>query len=147
METDNFWEIKKKLTFTEICVEVRRLGDDYHILVSGGECPHIGCTVLAIPRPSLDGSGKMSSTASVLNVTGHKDEEVCRYLAESIGRKENDRGVHRRYSHGRDHERTDCGNCGSHADNCGGNRGQVKRDRAILIGDGGFPEILHPQKG
>ena len=84
METDNFWEIKKKLTFTEICVEVRRLSDDYHILVSGGERPHIGCTVLAIPRPSLDGSGKMSSTASVLNVTGHKDEEVCRYLAEKV---------------------------------------------------------------
>ena len=41
METDNFWEIKKKLTFTEICVEVRRLGDDYHILVSGGEYAHI----------------------------------------------------------------------------------------------------------
>lgn len=84
MELDNFWEIKKKLTFTEICVEVRRLSDDYHILVSGGERPHIGCTVLAIPRPSLDGSGKMSSTASVLNVTGHKDEEVCRYLAEKV---------------------------------------------------------------
>lgn len=45
---------------------------------------HIGCTVLAIPRTSLDGSGKMSSTASVLNVTGHKDEEVCRYLAEKV---------------------------------------------------------------
>lgn len=56
MELENFWKIKKKLTFTDICVEVRRLGDDYHILVSGGECPHIGCTVLAIPRPSLDGS-------------------------------------------------------------------------------------------
>ena len=26
----------------------------------------------------------MSSTASVLNVTGHKDEEVCRYLAETV---------------------------------------------------------------
>ena len=73
METDNFWEIKKKLTFTEICVEVRRLGDDYHILVSGGECPHIGCTVLAIPRPSLDGS-----------VTGHNDDEEWRYLAEKL---------------------------------------------------------------
>lgn len=59
-------------------------GDDYHILVNGGERPHIGCTVLALPRPSLDGSGKMSSTASVLNVTGHKDEEVCRYLAEKV---------------------------------------------------------------
>ncbi len=77
-------ENKEKLTFTDICVEVRRLGDDYHILVNGGERPHIGCTVLAIPRPSLDGSGKMSSTASVLNVTGHKDEEVCRYLAEKV---------------------------------------------------------------
>ena len=84
MELENFWKIKKKLTFTDICVEVRRLGDDYHILVSGGECPHIGCAVLAIPRPSLDGSCKMSSTASVLNVTGHKDEEVCRYLAEKV---------------------------------------------------------------
>ena len=59
MELENFWKIKKKLTFTDICVEVRRLGDDYHILVSGGECP-------------------------VLNVTGHKDEEVCRYLAEKV---------------------------------------------------------------
>ena len=82
-------EIKKKLTFTEICVEVRRLGDDYHILVNGGERPHIGCTVLAFPRPSLDGSGKMSSTASVLNVTGHKDEEVCRYLAEKVSAGKN----------------------------------------------------------
>ena len=84
METDNFWEIKKKLTFTEICVEVRRLGDDYHILVSGGECPHIGCTVLAILRPSLDGSGKMSSTASLMNVWGHKYEDVCLYLADKV---------------------------------------------------------------
>ena len=84
MATENFWKIKKKLTFTDICVEIRRLGSDYHILVSGGERPHVGCTVLAVPRPSLDGSGRMSSTVSVLNVTGHKDEEVCSYLAEKV---------------------------------------------------------------
>lgn len=84
MDRENFWQIKKNLTFTDICVEIRRLGSDYHILVSGGESPHIGCTVLALPRPSLDCSGKTSSTASVLNVTGHKDEEVCRYLAEKV---------------------------------------------------------------
>ena len=84
MNREKFWEIKKNLMFTDICVEIRRLGSDYHILVSGGERPHIGCTVLALPRPSLDGSDKMSSTASVLNVTGHKDEEVCRYLAEKV---------------------------------------------------------------
>ena len=41
-------------------------------------------------------------------------------------------GVHRRYSHGRDHERTDCGNCGSHADNCGGNRGQVMSSKGVI---------------
>lgn len=84
MNREKFWEIKKNLMFTDICVEIRRLGSDYHILVSGGERPHIGCTVLALPRPSLDGSDKMSSTASVLNMMGHKDEEVCRYLAEKV---------------------------------------------------------------
>lgn len=89
MDRENFWEIKKNLTFTDICVEIRRLGSDYHILVSGGERPHIGCTVLALPRPSLDGSGRISSTASVLNVTGHKDEEVCRYLAETVSAGKN----------------------------------------------------------
>lgn len=89
MDRENFWEIKKNLTFTDICVEIRRLGSDYHILVSGGERPHIGCAVLALPRPSLDGSGRISSTASVLNVTGHKDEEVCRYLAETVSAGKN----------------------------------------------------------
>lgn len=86
---ENTWKIEKQLTFTNLCVEVHYLGADYHILVSGGERPHIGCTVLAIPRPSLDGSGKISSTASVLNVTGHKDEEVCRYLAEKVSAGKN----------------------------------------------------------
>ena len=26
----------------------------------------------------------MSATVSVLNLTGHKDEEICRYVAETI---------------------------------------------------------------
>lgn len=86
---ENFWKIEKKLTFTNITAEVRRLGEDYNILVSGGERPHIGCTVLAIPRLSLDGTKKISSTASVMNVTGHKDEEVCRYLAEKVAAGKN----------------------------------------------------------
>lgn len=86
---ENSWKIEKKLTFTNITAEVRRVGADYNILVSGGERPHIGCTVLAIPRPSLDGTGKVSSTASVMNVTGHKDEEVCRYLAEKVASGKN----------------------------------------------------------
>jgi len=44
--------------------------------------PHIGCAVLAIPRPSLKSDGSMSCTSSVLNLSGHKDEALCRLLAE-----------------------------------------------------------------
>ena len=44
--------------------------------------PHIGCAVLAVPRPSLKGDGSLSCTSSVLNLTGHKDEALCRLLAE-----------------------------------------------------------------
>ena len=77
--------IEKTLSYTRLKVLVISQGEDYHILLGGGERPHIGCTVLAIPRPSLQNDKKeMSSTASVINVTGHKDEQLCRYLAEKI---------------------------------------------------------------
>lgn len=77
--------IEKKLSYTTLTVQIISQGKDYHILLKGGDRPHIGCTVLAIPRPSLQSDKKeMSSTASVLNVTGHKDEQLCRYLAEKI---------------------------------------------------------------
>ena len=59
-----------------------RLYLDNRKLLSGGSRPHIGCTVLAVPRASLSGDGHTSDTSSVLNVTGHKDEAICRYLAE-----------------------------------------------------------------
>lgn len=77
--------IEKTLSYTRLTVQIASLGKDYQILLSGGDCPHIGCTVLAVPRPSLQsGNREMSSTASVINVTGHKDEQLCRYLAERI---------------------------------------------------------------
>ncbi len=67
--------------------ELISVGKDFQLLLSGGDTPHIGCTVLAVPRESLNGSGRMSSTSSVLNITAHKDEELCRYLAERIAAK------------------------------------------------------------
>lgn len=81
-------QIERKLSYTRLAVRVVSIGKDYHILLQGGECPHIGCTVLTVPRPSLEeAKQKMSSTASVLNVIGHKDEQLCRYLAEQIAAK------------------------------------------------------------
>ena len=76
--------ITLQLSFTTLNIDIQKIGRDYNILVSGGELPHIGCTVLAVPRPSLDGSGRLSATASVINLTGHKDEAICRYLAEYV---------------------------------------------------------------
>jgi len=79
--------IERKLSFTTLTLKIEQLGGDYHILLYGGEKPHIGCTVLAVPRFSLTGDKSISSTASVLNVTGHKDEALCRYLAEMVAKK------------------------------------------------------------
>lgn len=78
-------EIRRRLSWgAEITLQWMKMGQDWVLLLSGGDKPHIGCTVLAIPRPSLTGSGRGSSTASVLNVTGHKDDEICRWLAETM---------------------------------------------------------------
>ncbi len=80
-------EISIHLSFTEIIITVENIGTDLCIAVQGGK-PHIGCTVLAVPRKSLKGDS-ISCTSSVINVTGHKDEEICRYLAEKAAAKYN----------------------------------------------------------
>lgn len=74
---------------TCLTADISQLGEDYHILLTGGTRPHIGCTVLAVPRPSLTGNGTRSSTSSVLNLPGHKDEQICRYLAEQLAAQHN----------------------------------------------------------
>lgn len=78
---------QKQLTCGVLCAEAALLDGSCHILVYGGQSPHIGCTVLAEPRPSLTGDGSVSATASVLNVCGHKDEAICRLLAETVARR------------------------------------------------------------
>lgn len=69
---------------TQLHLVLQPVGEDISILLYGGEKPHIGCTVMAVPRPSLKGDGSVSCTSSVLNLTGHKDEAICRYAAEKI---------------------------------------------------------------
>ena len=65
-------------------VTVMKIGEDFQICLAGGEKPHIGCVVQAVPRESLTGDGSWSATSSVWNRTGHKDEVLCRMLAEKI---------------------------------------------------------------
>lgn len=81
--------IERRLSFSHIRVELACVGKDYLITVQGGQSPHIGCVVLALPRPSLADKTRVSATSSVINRAGHKDEAVCRLLAEALaGKKE-----------------------------------------------------------
>ena len=75
---------EKELSFSVIKLYVLKLGDDYNITISGGDKPHVGSSVLAIPRQSLTGDKSISTTSSVMNMIGHKDEQICRYLAEKV---------------------------------------------------------------
>ena len=75
------------LSFSKILITKEFVGNDILITVKGGDKPHIGTVVLAVSSPSLTGAGAVSTTSSVLNVTGHKDEVICRILAEKASKK------------------------------------------------------------
>lgn len=68
----------------DIEVKIDKIGEDYLIEVSGGEKPHIGCTVIAQSRPSLNNDNNAAATISEINLLGHKDNYICRILAEKL---------------------------------------------------------------
>ena len=57
-------------------------GDGVTIHLGGGERPHVGAVAIAIPRPSRRDPARTSATSSVITVTGHKDDELAKPLAE-----------------------------------------------------------------
>ena len=63
------------------------IGEDVLLCLQGGERPHLGCVVQTEPRESLSGDGSVSATSSVLNFPGHKDEVVCRWMAEKVSKE------------------------------------------------------------
>ncbi|WP_088189053.1 hypothetical protein [Desulfosporosinus sp. FKA] len=61
-------------------------GNGLQGLLTGGEKPHVGGVVLALPRPSLQGEG-WSSDVYIIPVPGHKDVEVARTMAEALAQE------------------------------------------------------------
>ena len=59
-------------------------GEDLTVIISGGEKPHIGAMAVSIPRPSLEDLNKMSASTSVFTLTGHKEDELSKQIAENI---------------------------------------------------------------
>lgn len=61
---------------------VYELGDDVVVAVGGGDRPHVGCVVLAVPTPGR-GPG-FSPSVSVLTIPPHKEEPIARAVAERV---------------------------------------------------------------
>lgn len=83
------WLVRECMEAAGCLLEVSAafVGEDVLVCLQGGERPHLGCVVQTEPRESLTGDGSVSTTSSVLNYPGHKDEVVCRYVAEKISRE------------------------------------------------------------
>jgi hypothetical protein len=73
----------------KVVAEVKIIGDDLMISVWGGTKPHIGSISVSVPRPGLKDGTSMSSTSSVINLIGHKDEVVARKFSEQLAAKFN----------------------------------------------------------
>ena len=69
--------------------EVRLLGADVLVILSGGTKPHIGSIAVAHPRPSLADEEIVSSTSSVYNFLGHKDHVIAQRVAEILSSRLN----------------------------------------------------------
>ena len=59
-------------------------GDDWLVLVIGGDKPHLGAVAAATPRPSLADPARTSATASVLSYVGHKEDHAAKHLSEAL---------------------------------------------------------------
>ncbi len=60
---------------------VIQTGKDLVVVFGGGEMHHIGASALAEPRASLLDANRVSASASVLCVSGHKDDCLAREAA------------------------------------------------------------------
>ena len=68
----------------DLSAGVRLIGDDILVAIWGGEKPHIGAVAAAQPRPSLKDPNVMSSSASVICYSGHREDELAKTAAETL---------------------------------------------------------------
>jgi cell division GTPase FtsZ len=61
--------------------------DGLIVSLVGGEKPHVGAVAISIPRPSLKNSSKFSATTSIFTITGHKDDELAKPVAERLAKE------------------------------------------------------------
>jgi len=76
--------LTKKFKTHNITCSAVKMGNDWNISIYGGDIPHIGAVALGIPRPSLEDKNKISSSVSVLTITGHKEDVIVQKVAKVL---------------------------------------------------------------
>lgn len=71
----------------QVCLHAVFCGKDVSLCIFGGDLPHIGAVAVAVPRKSLRGDGSDSASASVICITGHKEDELARHIALRLSSK------------------------------------------------------------
>lgn len=71
----------------KVCLHALFCGKDASVCIFGGDMPHIGAVAVAVPRKSLTGDGSDSASASVICITGHKEDEMARLVALRLSSK------------------------------------------------------------
>lgn len=81
--------IIKKFKCHNIECSVVKMGNDFNISIYGGDIPHIGALALGIPRKSLDDENQISSSVSLLTITGHKEDLIVQKAAKKLSKELN----------------------------------------------------------
>lgn len=68
----------------DLSAHVRLIGDDILVAIWGGEKPHIGAVAAAHSSPSMKDPKVMSTTASVLCYSGHKEDDLAKFAAKKL---------------------------------------------------------------
>ena len=72
------------LLFTTIQMDITPVGDDIHILMTGGDNHRISCTAWSVPMPDTD---PVECKTTVIKSDDMADESFCAYVAENIARQ------------------------------------------------------------
>lgn len=77
-------QISKKFKSYDINCSAIKMGNDWTVSIYGGDIPHIGAVALGIPRLSLEDKNKISSSVSLLTITGHKEDVIVQKAAKHL---------------------------------------------------------------
>ncbi len=79
-------KLHRVLLFTKIEMEVTPVGEDLHILLTGGDKPYLGCIAYATPVEDPDDPEKNTTDISIISTLEDPEECFCIYVADKICR-------------------------------------------------------------